>query len=195
MVSARIGREAYATTEYLRRVLQAQHSGSLRSRDIDRAFQGAYLEFYVFLEEQIEFLFYGLLMGRLVATGVKPKVTVRSELGAKMLVLGDRSYADWLPISKTIDRAAVFFHSGAPFSRLDDGHRSTLQEMKFIRDAIAHSGSHAADRFRRSVIGSRPIPTRERAPARYLAGLHAGHRTRMDELIARASLAMLRLCE
>jgi hypothetical protein len=194
IVSAKIAREALRTSEYLGRVLTARATGTLRDRDVDRAFQGAYLEFYVLLEEQLEYLFYGLLMGRLVIRDTKPKITVRSEATAKQLVLGGKAYADWLPVRHTIERAEIFFHVGAPFRRWDGGHRSTFSEMAYIRDAIAHSGSHAAAKFRDNVIQSRPIPVRERRPGSYLAGLHSGSNTRMDELIARASRAFAVLC-
>jgi hypothetical protein len=194
IVSAKIAREALRTSEYLGRILAARAAGNLRDRDVEQAFQGAYLEFYVLLEEQLEYLFYGLLMGRLLIRGTKPKVTVKSEITAKQLVLGGRPYADWLPLHHTIGRAEVFFHAGAPFGRWDGGHRSTFSEMKFIRDAIAHSGSHAAARFRHNVIQSRPIPVRERRPGSYLAGVHSGQQTRLDEVVARASRAFAILC-
>lgn len=194
IVSSRVARHALATSQYLQRVLAARSAGTLRARDVDRAFQGAYLEFYVTLEEEVEYLFYGLLMGRLVNRGTRAKVVVRSESTAKQIVLGGKEYADWLPIRRTIDRAETFFYGGTPFDRLDDGHRSTFSDMKVIRDAIAHSGPHAATKFRKQIIEGRPIPVRERSPASYLAGLHAGSRTRMDELIARASIALAAVC-
>ena len=194
VVSEKIAREALRTSEYLGRVLAAKAAGSLRDRDVERAFQGAYLEFYVLLEEQLEYLFYGLLMGRLLIQGTRPKVTIKSENTAKQLVLGAKAYADWLPVRHTIDRAAVFFHSGEPFGRWDGGHRGTFSDMAYIRDAIAHSGSHAAARFRDHVIQGRPIPVRERRPGSYLAGAHSVTQTRLDELVARASRAFAVLC-
>lgn len=194
VVSTRVARQALATSEYLQRVMAARSAGNLRARDVNRVFQGAFLEFYVLLEEEVEYLFYGLLMGRLTSPGTRTKVVVKSELTAKQVVQGGRDYADWLPIRKTIDRAETYFHGGIPFNRLDGSHRATFSDMKVIRDAIAHSGSHASDKFRRQIIEGRPIPPRERSPASYLAGLHAGSRTRMDELIARASVALAAIC-
>lgn len=195
IVSSKVAREALATSRYLTRVLDAGTAGVLRKRDVHRAFVGAYLDFYVLLEEQVEYLFYGLLMGRLSASQIEPKVVLKSELTAKNVVLGGRDYADWLPMRRTIDRAEVFFRSGLPFSRLDGGHRSTFVEMAIIRDAIAHSGTHAATKFRSKIVGDRPIPLRERTPPTYLAGTHAGTGTRMDELITRAVAAFVMLCE
>jgi len=133
-------------------------------------------------------------MGRLVIRGAIPKVTIKSEITAKRLVLGGKAYADWLPVRHTIDRAEVFFRSGEPFGRWDGGHRGTFSDMAYIRDAIAHSGSHAAARFRDHVIQSRPIPVRERRPGSYLAGAHSVTQTRLDELVARASRAFAVLC-
>src|SRR4051794_7204193 len=114
IVSAKVAREALATSRYLSRILDARASGALRRKDVHRAFAGAYLDFYVLVEEQVEYVFYGLLMGRLTATKTQPKVHVNSEAIAKRLVLGRQNYAEWLPIRRTIDRAEVFFRSGAP---------------------------------------------------------------------------------
>ena len=156
VVAAKVAREANATSRYLRRILDARVSGALMRNDVDRAFKGAYLDFYVLLEEQVEYLFYGLLMGRLTATGVRPKVQIRSEAVAKQLVLGGGRYVSWLPIRRTMDRADVYLASGFPFSRLDDDEQGTFIEMAHIRNAIAHSGAHASDKFRTKVIRSRP---------------------------------------
>ena len=197
VVAAKVAREANATSRYLRRILDARVSGALNEERRRSSFQGSVSGFLRIAggTGRVPILWpaHGALW---TATGVRPKVQIRSEAVAKQLVLGGGRYVSWLPIRRTMDRADVYLASGFPFSRLDDDEQGTFIEMAHIRNAIAHSGAHASDKFRTKVIlALGQFRSEKRAPARYLAGVHAGSATRMDELIGRASSAFRNLCK
>lgn len=128
--------------------------------------------FEAFLED----LFVGLLVdGQGVASSrpdVHPRVTVRSYLVARELVMARRSYLNWLPYSETKDRASIFFAGGRPFTLLPQDLEDGLQRCYWIRNAIAHQSRHATEVFLQNVIGPKKLIPRERTPPGYLRSVH-----------------------
>jgi hypothetical protein len=61
-----------------------------------------------------------------------------------------------------------------------------IERCLIIRNAIAHRSRHSHDRFQQEVLGSTPLPPRERTPAGYLrSSFRSGPRqTRYENLTA-----------
>jgi hypothetical protein len=140
-------------------------------------YEALFLSAVTSFESFLEDLFMGLLIsgGGLQSTGVQPRMTIQSSIVAREVVIGPgRSYADWLPYSKTRERAQVFFRGGRPFSRLVNSHLQVLERTSAIRNAIAHKSQHSVDQFHRKVLAGMPIPQREKSPAGFLRGLLVG---------------------
>jgi hypothetical protein len=144
-------------------------------------YEGLFLSVFTAFEGFLEELFVGLLVadGGLTAAGgaVVPRLTVRSHLVAREMVLSGRNYVEWLPFSRTMERAALFFRGGRPFERLNDDYmanqRGVLERAILVRNAIAHRSRYSISRFENDVIRGTPVTREERSPAGFLRGLLA----------------------
>ena len=166
-------------------------------RDIERVYEGLYLDAITSLENLIEGLFLGLLTGRIVhSSSVVPRVTFRSDRVARDVVFGGRNYVDWFPYRYTEQRARAFFRSGIPFATLDKAHKTQLKNLLYIRNAIAHKSSYAKRTFEQEVIGSLLLTPRERTPAGFLRSRFriAPVQTRYENLVADMVSIALELC-
>ena len=168
----------------------------LTRTDLERAYSGAFLSFISFFENAWEDLFFGLLMERLEhPQPVQPLVSIRSAAVARGVVIGEaRNYLDWLPASRSVDRAKLYLSQGRPFSDMSNGDKATVKRYMTIRNALAHDSKFAIERFKKEVIQQRALPPAERRPAGYLRGVHAVGQTRMNLALAEMSVVMRRLC-
>ncbi|MBD2552684.1 hypothetical protein H6G51_05290 [Limnothrix sp. FACHB-708] len=164
-----------------------------QQRIIDRkalhvAYEGLFLNAHIRFESLLEDLFLGLLVQgksqglRTSRSGIKPRLLIRSYAVARDIVSGSTSgkYIDWLPYERTQERAKIFFvRDGYPFTNLDKRDVDHLSQCNAIRNAIAHKSPQSTKTFHKKVIQSRSLPTSERTPAGFLAGVHS-RRERID---------------
>jgi hypothetical protein len=113
----------------------------------------AFLSWESFLEET--FTLY--LLGKRPPTGPPPRrlgvrPTTRKE-AVLLVVGGDRNYADWTKGAGLKDRAKKYFHDGKPYTDALHGQGQFLDEMRVIRNAIAHSSTHSQDQFKKLARG------------------------------------------
>lgn len=184
---------AVSTSHYLRRIERAKSEGFITDLDAEQAYRGAFLSFHSIVENTIEYLFLGLLRGRVNhrLASVRPLISVRSDSVAIDVVFGGRKYADWLPYSDhTLRRSHRFFSGGMPFSSLNPSDRTDLDELTVLRNALAHESSHALTRFNRTFVHGKALLPPERRPAGYLRGNHAADQTRFEFLAARTARAL-----
>ena len=194
-VSDEVWSRARGLDSYIKRV-ESLHDRNLLSRsDIERAYSGAFLELYSFVEGAIERLFLGLLVGRLEPPNVQVKalVTIQSDQVASKVVNGGRNYVDWLPYDLTIKRAEAFFSRGLPFTGLESQHKNAFEDAGVLRNVLAHSSSHAARKFDKRFLESRAVPLGERRPSAFLRGDHTIGQTRFSFYGARLSNAVERI--
>ena len=153
-----------------KKVERLYSSGKLVRRDIERIYEGLYLDAITSFESTLETLFISYLTGSLSKRGVIPRVEVRSPTVARdMLLGGDRRFVDWLPYEKTENRAKAFFRGGRPFTDLDTNKKEVLKHVMKIRNAIAHQSAHAIGQFEKLLDEENlPLPPRERTPAGFL---------------------------
>ena len=177
-------------------------SGTLTNRDVNVIYSGLFLEAVVSFERFIEDLFTDLLSKRVnhPSKKVKPKTFFQSAIIARNVLLGERSYLDWLPYNKfTSRRAKRFFQNGLPFTGLDnlidtnihpsiDKKVDTITEnISIIRNALAHKSAHSLETFEKRILSLRhALHSREKNPIGYLRGLHSSHptpTTRYEQII------------
>lgn len=158
-------------------------------------YEGLFLSAQVAFEGFIEELFIGLLVdGKgLISSrrNIVPRIKVTTYKIAREIVFGaDRQYIDWLPYNRTIKLAEIYFRSGIPFSQLSQPQKDYLHKCHVIRNAIAHKSRFSINKFEEVVIGSTPLPPKERTPAGYLGGNFrlAPAQTRYENLIAQMLL-------
>lgn len=114
------------------------------------AFLHLYLAWESFLEES--FILY--LIGRKPPKGVAPRryAMPPNRESAEALVLQEgRDYADWAAPDRVVDRSKRFFRNGKPFASALTGKQSFLQDLKTIRNAVAHSSKSSQEKYRRLV--------------------------------------------
>lgn len=189
-------KSARSSEGFLRRLESLHREGQLSERDVTRAYEGAFLSYYTGLERHLEKLFMGLLMSRLTVTGRPPRSLVQtaSDVTAYRIVAGDRSFADWLPFHHTKKRARKWLSGGRPFDRLSKSDIQVLEQMRIVRNAIAHKSSYSNRLFRREFVDGLGLPPSQRTPAGYLRGQHAAGQTRLEYFMAYGVNVMDRLC-
>jgi hypothetical protein len=197
----RLAREARSLEVYVRRTERLVAAGKLPMVDRDRAYAAGYTLFYTSLEFAIENLFIGIITCKLTLkqAGVKPIVTARTQAVAMQLILGGRTYVDWLPFERhTHRRAKALLVGGKPFTCLSKSDRRFLERMSILRNALTHRSAHALRQFEREFIEQNPVPgglpPAQHDPVGYLRGQHAANQTRFGYQLAEAAAIMRRLC-
>jgi hypothetical protein len=194
-LAADVAQRARGATGYVGRLERLYQAGELSRQDMHRSYGGAYLSFFTLFERSLENLFLGLLMGRLTCSqATRSLVEVRSDVVARRLVAGGRSYADWLPFDHTITRAETFLSGGRPFTDVSSVDRNALKRAHYIRNAVAHESNHSLRQFQRHVIGQQFVPVHELRPAPYLRGAHAAGQSRLDFVLAELVFVFDRMC-
>lgn len=192
-IAPAIGRRATTTIRYLARLQQK----GLPTLDLHWATAGALLRFATYVERHIEDLFVGALRGKYhfsPAARVEPALNINTNQLARRVVLSGRDYVDWLPYGRTKERAEVFFVGGRPFTALSNTDEQALQQLLWIRNALAHESEFAVRNFRKKVVAGQVLPPRQTTPVGYLMGTHAGTQTRLDYHLTRVVVAFRSLC-
>lgn len=167
-------------------------------RDIEQVYKGLFLDIATSFERLIEELFFGLLTKKLShsSSSVTPHDIFKSNYWARIIVLGNQNYLDWLPYDKTEKRAETFFKKGVPFTKLDSTDKSTLHKFYYIRNAIAHKSKYSNKKFIKEVIGSEPFIQRDKTPARFLRNIFRINpsQTRYENIVTDIVVIARKLC-
>lgn len=168
-------------------------------RDIEQVYSGLFIDSITAFERNIENLFFGLLVKRLVhpSVSIVPRINVISDKIAQEVVNGNKKYLDWLPYETTKSRANTFFKNGAPFSSLLSADTSTIEEIMAIRNYLVHKSTHSRKQFINKVIGSLSVQPREKTPAGFLRGIKhitPTHQTRLEYYMIEMADIIKKLC-
>ncbi len=173
-------------------------SGALVRRDVEQVYSGLFMRGITSFEYVIESLFIGLLVGRFTPASAKIRCRAdfRSDLVARSVVFGGRNYVDWFPYGHTEKRAKAFFRAGKPFTELSKADKSVLENLLYIRNAIAHPSRYASRKFEEQVIGALPLTGTERSPAGFLRSPFriAPHQTRYENSVSEMVSLARKLC-
>jgi len=156
-----------------RRLESLCDQGHLVGRDLEMAYSGLFIRSVTSFEAFLEDLFLAVLAGKTArstytAKTLFPELRSFSTPRIRLLLLGDRRFFDWLPYSYTETRANRYFAGKTPFAAIDSTDKKALDEILYIRNALAHASPHARDTFATKVIRDLPLPPRERTPVGYL---------------------------
>jgi len=126
---------------------------TVRHRDMvtETAFLQAFLAWEVFLEES--FVLY--LLGKRPHSARGPRCLYTPprtrELTERLVVPEGRRFADWSSVQSVARRAERFFEGGEPYCQVLRSQRGKLENIKAIRNAIAHASTHSWRRFQELV--------------------------------------------
>lgn len=198
-ISKRFSAKALVLDGTRNRVELAYQAGHLRLADVESSYAGLFLQAVLAYEAAIEDFVLGMMVrpGGVVSglAGVRSRVKVRSYSHALDLASKPgREYADWIGKDQLLSKAKIFLGEGKPFSSLADGDWIYVIKSKYIRNAIAHPSKAALESFSRRVIGSTPLPARERSVHGYLRGVAVtGGQTRWELHVAGLNVFVSRI--
>jgi hypothetical protein len=120
------------------------------------AFFQTFLNWERFLEES----FIAYLLGECPPNGIPPICWANppDRTTAEKMV-ADGRHTDWTAVDAVVNRAVRFFDAGKPYSDALTPKRSILDEIKTIRNTIAHSSQTSREKFEKLVrreLGSLP---------------------------------------
>jgi hypothetical protein len=194
-VADEVAARARSLNAYVDRLERLYGRRELGRPDLNRAYAGALIAFHTYVERSLERLFLGLVMRRFTRTGVRPLVVINSERVARAVVNGGRRYVDWLPYEQlTLPRAEAFLSKGHPFVDLEKDDRRSLENLRVIRNALAHESSHALRMFRQRFTEGKALPPDQVTPTGYLRGRHAGSQSRLAFMLTDTVHVFARLC-
>lgn len=152
------------------RVEALASSGAILRRDVETVYEGLLLSIVTRFEVLLEELFFGLISGKVSASscGATLRIAATTDRIGREIVLRDREYVDWMPYKRTEALARAFLRGGLPFTILDNGDKGSLGHLLIVRNAIAHRSAYSMANFKEKVIGTIPLPPRERNPASFL---------------------------
>lgn len=146
-------------------------NGHVNKKDVEKIYDGLYLNAIGSFENFIEELFFGLLSKRLsVSKTIRPRVIFTSLQATRKVLLGTKEYLKWLPYKMTEDMAEIYFFGDTPFSSLEKKEIDDLQKMIWVRNAVAHKSPYAIKKFEDKVIGGLILPPSEKNPSGFLRG-------------------------
>jgi hypothetical protein len=135
---------------------------TLYHRDLiaEVAFLQAFLSWESFLEETFVLYAWGKIPPKRRSSPkcVYPPPHSR-ELVEQILVPEGKKYIEWTEVNQVTNRAERFFVDGNPYCRVMRPNQSRLENMKFIRNAIAHASSYSQQKFQelvRNELGTFP---------------------------------------
>jgi len=100
----------------------------------------SFLQIFLAWEDFLDQTFIGYMCGGKTASGYRPKSFIKpiNMKHARDVLRGARPFVDWLNGQEVIDRAKLYFNDGEPYCKALQGALVKLDEMKTIRNAIAH---------------------------------------------------------
>jgi hypothetical protein len=158
------------------RIELAYNKHHLLLRDVESSYAGLFLQAVLAYETAMEDLIIGLIVhpGGLASStaGIGPRLKVRSYLHALELAAGPgKDFADWIGKDSLLAKANIFLRQGKPFTSLGSNDWIYVTKTRYIRNAIAHPSKAAIEKFTTKVVGSTPLPARERSVYGYLRGM------------------------
>jgi len=121
----------------------------------------SFLQLFTSWEQFLEEAFIRYMCGNITSRGYSPKrfVQPRTLEHALDMVMQGRPYVDWTKLEEVITKAELYFEKGEPFANTLRNASAHLEDMKTLRNRIAHRSKHSEARFQalvRQRIGHNP---------------------------------------
>ena len=138
----------------------------------------AFLDMFLAWEDFLEESFIRYMCGAVTKTRYRPKVYVAPvslDHALRFFIVKPRDYVEWSSGQQVIERAEMVFHDGEPYKSSIRPLLTDLDDMRQIRNAIAHHSGASLRKFEtvvRRLLGSRP---RGLNPGLFLGLTHVGN--------------------
>lgn len=121
----------------------------------------SFLQIFVSWEQFLEHTFIRYMCGGQTSSGYSPRRLVQPPNlnHALGIVLEGKSYADWTRVEVVIRKAESYFANGEPYKSVLGSASTPLEDMKKIRNRIAHRSAFSERQFRdmvRQRLGHNP---------------------------------------
>lgn len=142
---------------------------SIHKRTVYLLVENLFLKLFLSWEQFLEQTFIRYMCGAKTSSGYSPRRFVQppSLEHAINFIKRTRPYADWTVWSEVIARAELCFYKGSPFTDASGGE-AQLDEMRIIRNRIAHSSRHSEEKFQETVLQKLGYTPRGMVPGRLL---------------------------
>jgi len=123
--------------------------------------QLAFLQLFLAWEDFLEQTFICYMCRGKTGSGYSPELRVRAQNldHALEILKGPRQYVEWVDGHEIQDRAKTFFQGGEPYYSAIVGAITQLNEMRKIRNRIAHRSKSSEQQFEelgRQLLGYKP---------------------------------------
>lgn len=121
----------------------------------------SFLKLFISWEQFLEHAFTRYMCGARTSSRFSPERFVQPKTleHALNIIKQERHYVDWTVGSEVIQKAELYFRDGEPFASALGGSLAQLDEMKKIRNRIAHSSKDSEEKFQslvRQKLGYNP---------------------------------------
>lgn len=157
--------------------IRGGHLRPIRHSRIYQINEMAFLRMFLAWEDFLEESFIRYMCGAVTRTRYCPKVYVSPmnlDHALKFFIVKPRNYVEWLSGQQVIERAEMVFRDGEPYKSAIRPLLTDLDDMRQIRNSIAHRSGTSWKRFEtlvRRILGSRP---HRLTPGLFLGLTHAG---------------------
>jgi len=100
----------------------------------------AFINIYISWEHFLEQSFLGYLVGELTLSGnlLQTYVQPPNAEHANKILIGTQKYVDWSNPETIVRLADLYFHNGDPFHTVMNSNKTSLFDLKTIRNSCAH---------------------------------------------------------
>jgi hypothetical protein len=142
-----------------------QSAGHLQIADLDYLVEALALHLSASFESFLNDLFLDLMTGSSGLQGVGTYVTPMAAHLVREILYGDSDIMSWLPLKTLQNRATRFLPFGQPFTRLAFRKLDLIEDLRIVRNRIAHHGQRARQQYENRIVRGDLSLTR---PARWL---------------------------
>lgn len=156
--------------------IRGGHLCPIRHSRIYQINEMAFLSMFLAWEDFLEESFTRYMCGAVTRTHYCPKVYVSPinlDHALKFFIVRPRDYVEWSSAQQVIERAEMVFRDGEPYKSALRPLLTDLDDMRQIRNSIAHRSGTSWKRFEtlvRKILGSRPYRL---TPGLFLSLTHA----------------------
>jgi hypothetical protein len=153
------------------KAVNLRENGSLDLGDLDYIVEALALHLFASFESFVNDIFLLILSEGSEMTVVRSRLRTNDPAVAREILYGDSEVLEWSPVAVVVRRANRFLEYGQPFSRLRFRNLEPVDNLRVIRNRIAHHGEKARATYEAKIMRGDQGFAR---PARWLTHVKAG---------------------